>query len=132
MIDFENEIFTRIRNRVIGDFPGADVDSMENYMPSHFPFVTVVEAENSVRQTERSSGGIENFANLMYEINVYTRGDAKKTTAREIFAAVNDEFLKMGFSRTNKTYVTFNSAENFRIVGRFTAAIGADGTVYRR
>lgn len=132
MIDFENEIYTRIYQRVTDDFPDADVDSLENYMPSHFPFINIIEAENSVRERDRDSGGIENFVNVMYEINVYTRGEKKKETAKAIFASINNEFMKMGFIRLMKSPATFNNGQNFRMVGRFAAAVGADGTVYQR
>ena len=134
MIDCENEIFSTIAKAVREVYPTAFVSSEYIRRPSKFPFVSLIEMSNTAYDKTQSSGGLENHASLMYEVNVYSnRISGKKSECKAIAALIDDEFAALGFSRTMLQPIpNMDDATIYRMTGRYTAVISKDKKLYRR
>lgn len=135
MIDIEHDVFNRIASRLR--------DKMENRVyvtgeyvksPPEFPCVSILEVDNQVYRNGRDTGNVENYAQVAYEVNVYSnKNPGKKSECKKIIGLVDDEFENIGFTRTVYTTVPNElDATIYRIVTRYRAIIGKDGTIYRR
>ena len=134
MIDIENEVFDRVATRVRGQFPDTFVAGEYVNSPSSFPAVSLVEMDNSVRESTVDSGSNENHANVMYEVNVYSnKTTGKKTECKAIMALIDEEMTALGFVRSTLTPVP-NEYDStiYRMVGRYRAAVSFDSKIYRR
>ena len=134
MIDIESQVFDRVATRVREQFP--DIFMMGEYVnsPASFPAVSLVEMDNSIRETTVDSGSNENHANVMYEVNVYSnKTTGKKSECKAIMALIDAEMTAMGFVRSTLTPVQ-NEYDStiYRMVGRYKAAVSSDHTLYRR
>ena len=78
MIDIENVIFTTIAQKVRSEFQEASVYGEYVEVPASFPCVTIVEADNKVYERTRDLDGIEHYAQVMYEVNIYSNKQAGK------------------------------------------------------
>jgi hypothetical protein len=129
MIDIENEVFTELKTTLEKQFDNISVQGFGKPIPATLPCVTVLEADNYAVTATRDSGSTENHVDVMYEVNVYA---SSKTSGKKLFAAVDNIFLDMGFTRTTMTQITPDNADIYRIVGRYTARISKDKTIFRR
>ena len=134
MIDIENEVFDRVATRVREQFP--DIFMVGEYVssPSSFPAASLVEMDNSVRETTIDSGSNENHANVMYEANVYSnKATGKKSECKAIIALIDEEMIAMGFVRSTLTPVP-NEYDStiYRMVGRYRASVSNDHKIFRR
>lgn len=127
MIDIESTIFNTIATVLRNEYgkdniyvAGEQVDT-----PAKFPAVTIIEEDNSVVANRRTADSVENAANLMYEVNVYsnlTKG--KKSQSKEIMSLIDEEFAKLGFKRTMRTPVdNLQDTTIFRYVARYTGRV---------
>lgn len=133
MIDFENEIYTRVVERVQALHSDVEFSGMEERLPPKFPFVSLVEADNTTRTDTIDSGSFENHVNVMYEVNVYSnKSGGRKSECRAILATIDETFVRMGFARTMRNPVSMDDATIYRMVARYTAAIDKNGKIYRR
>ena len=134
MIDFENWIYTPIANKLRAEFDSISVYGETVRSPARFPAVMIDERGNNALERTQDSGGLENHASLMYEVNVYSNKQAgKKAECKAILKVIDDEFQRMGFTRTLKEPIdNLDDATIYRMVARYTAVISADGTIYRR
>ena len=134
MIDCENEIFSKIAESVRAAYPSAFVSSEYVRTPSKFPFVSLIEMSNTAYDRTQSSGGLENHASLMYEVNVYSnKKSGKKSECKEIAALIDNELAALGFSRTMLQPIpNMDDATIYRMTGRYTAVISKDKKLYRR
>lgn len=133
MIDVESEVFGELDEYLRELFPDISTSGEESRIPEKFPFVSIVEADNTTRTDTSDSGNIENHVNVMFEINVYTnKSGGKKSQAKEIFAAIDTWFIRRGFVRTMKTPVNMDDATKYRIVVRYSGSVSKDFKVYRR
>lgn len=133
MNDVESEVFGELDEYLRGLFPDINTSGEENRSPAKFPFVSIVEADNTTRTDTSDSGNIENHVNVMFEINVYTnKSSGKKAQAKEIFSAIDTWFIRHGFVRTMKNPVNMDDATKYRIVGRYSGSVSKDMKVYRR
>ena len=134
MIDCENEIFDRVADSVRAAYPSAFISGEYIRTPSKFPFVSLIEMSNTAYDRTQSSGGLENHASVMYEVNVYsnkTRG--KKSECKAIAALIDNELATLGFSRTMLQPIpNMDDATIYRMTGRYTAVISKDKVIYRR
>jgi hypothetical protein len=82
----------------------------------------------------RDSSGIENFANVMYQVDVYSNlNRGKKAQAREILAMIDVLMAVNGFTRTFMNPVqNMNDPTIYRITARYTAVVGKDKVIYNR
>jgi hypothetical protein len=134
MIDIENQIFEKISTALRAEFNPIFVSGELVKAPATFPAIYIEERANSAYQRTQDSGGLENHASLMYEVNVYSnKQTGKKSQCKEIFKIIDNEFQKLGFTRTLKEPIpNLESGTIYRMVGRYTAVVSADERIYRR
>ena len=134
MIDIESELFTDIADALRSIHPGIYVAGEYVPQPPTFPAVSIVEMDNSVYQQGVDSGAIENFATVMYQVDVYSnlvRG--KKAECRDIIAHIDSLFAQYGFTRMFLQPVpNFNEATIYRMTGRYRGVVSKDHVVYGR
>ena len=134
MIDCENEIFSKVAESIREVYPSVFISGEYIRTPSKFPFVSLVEMSNTAYDRTQSSGGLENHASLMYEVNVYSnKTSGKKSECKEIASLIDNELAALGFSRTMLQPIpNMDDATIYRITGRYTAVISKDKAIYRR
>ena len=134
MIDVESEIFNKVAEAVRAVHPSAFVSGEYIRTPSKFPFVSLIEMSNTIYDRTQSSGGLENHASVMYEVNVYSnKKSGKKSECKEIAALIDNELAALGFSRTMLQPIpNMDDATIYRMTGRYTAVISKDKKLYRR
>jgi hypothetical protein len=134
MIDHESEVFTTIATVLRTAYSGIFVAGEYVPQPPKFPAASIVEMENAVHQSTTDSGAIENHAEVMYQVDVYSnRNQGKKAECKAIIATIDDEFSRLGFTRVFLNPVqNLNDATIYRMTGRYRAVIGKDNYVYRR
>lgn len=134
MISIENELFTIIATTLRNDFPGVYVSDEYVSQPPSFPAVSIVEADNAVYTPGIDSGNIENFATVMYQVNVYSnKRIGKKNECKNISALIDSEFARLGFTRTFLDHIqNQNEPTIYRMTGRYQGVVSKDQYVYRR
>lgn len=134
MIDVESEIFSRVAGSVRAAFPAVFMSGEYVRTPPKFPFVSLVEMSNTAYDRTQSSGGLENHASLLYEVNVYSnKKSGKKSECKAIAALIDNEMATLGFSRTMLQPIpNMDDATIYRMTGRYTAVISKDKKLYRR
>ena len=134
MIDVESEIFNKVAEAVRAVHPSAFVSGEYIRTPSRFPFVSLIEMSNTAYERTQSSGGLENHASVMYEVNVYSnKNSGKKSECKAIATLIDNELAALGFSRTMLQPIpNMDDATIYRMTGRYTAVISKDKKVYRR
>lgn len=124
MIDIENIVFDRLAKAVRTLYSGASVYGEYVETPATFPCVTIVEADNNVLQRTRDLDKNEHYANLMYEINIYTNDTtAKKSKAKSIAAVIDDEMSAMLFTRTFRGQTPNIDRTIYRITLRYSGVV---------
>lgn len=134
MIDIENQIFGKISTALRAEFNPIFVSGELVKAPATFPAVYIEEKANSVYQRTQDSGSLENHVSLMYEINVYSNKQVgKKSECKAIFAVIDNEFQKIGFTRIMKEPVAnLEDGTIYRMIGRYTAVVSVGGIIFRR
>ena len=136
MIDIESQVFTTVATALREAYGTSNIYVTGEYVsqPPKFPAVFVVEMDNSVDLRGRDTASIENYASVMYQIDVFSnKNTGKKVQAKEIMALVDGQFAALGFSRTFLNPVqNMNDATVFRMTARYQAVVGTDQTIYRR
>lgn len=94
-------------------------------VPAIFPAVTIIEADNSPVSSRRTTDSIENAADLMYEVNVYSNlTTGKKAQAKEIISIIDTEFAKLGFTRIKRTPAdNLEDTTIYRYFSRYTGRV---------
>lgn len=101
MIDIENIIFTQLATALRTAYQGISVYGEYIETPAKFPCVTIVEADNQVYKHTRDLSGVEHYAKVMYEINVYTnKSDTKKADGKAIVNTIDTLMTGLLFTRT--------------------------------
>lgn len=134
MIDIESQVFSRIATRLRDTFNGIYVTGEYVKTPSSFPAVSLVEMDNVPLRRTQTSDSVENHAELMYELNVYSNKAAgKKTECKKIASVVDAEMAAMGFTRTMLNPIpNMDDATIYRILGRYKAVVSNENVLYRR
>lgn len=135
MIDFENQIFNVIALALRNENPTITITGEEltvTASDSTFPVVTVIQKSNTTMESMIDNISIENYSNVMFEVDVYTnlvRG--KKAQAKSIMDIIDNNFQTLGFVR-NFYQPLSNLADTtiYRLKARYKAVIGKDGRVY--
>jgi len=107
IIDITNEVLTKIKTEL-----GTMVSEVSaSYQPTSptFPIVTVEELNNLGDVTTKDSSG-EQYSNCSIEINIFTIGNSKVTTAKNIRNKIDlvcSDFYGMSrdFSQATKNYL---------------------------
>lgn len=131
MIDYENQIYTKVATALRSNFTGIDIKGILTLTPSVFPTVCIQEADNFSDPDARDTESTDRIANVTYEINIITKSTKPKSEAKSIFAVADNAFRAMGFTRTFKADLS-STVEEFRLFGRYEAAIDEDGRIYNR
>ena len=132
MINNSSEIFDRITTALQESDNAVKTSSVYVNAPSSYPFVSIELIEDSIYEQGVDSGDIENFANMSYEINVYTKGDTRMSSAYGLLG-VADNFMKsIGFTRIIIQPMQDQNETLYRIIARYEAVVGKDLKVYRR
>lgn len=125
MLDIENDVFDTVAESLRSTFPGIYVAGEYVNSPPSLPAVTIVEADSMVAKN-MSTEYVEDYARVLYEVNVYSnKSVGKKSEAKSIFAAVDEALRKLNFTRTSKTQVpNYADATIYRLNGRYEAIVG--------
>lgn len=137
MIDIENQLFNVLAAALRAEFQSIYVTGEYVRSPASFPAVSIEEKNNTVWRNGRDSTTIENFAEVMYEVNIYSnKTTGKKSECKAIASKLDETFAGLGFTRVLLNPIPNQSdATIYRIVGRYRAIIAKDGndfTVYKR
>ena len=134
MIDIENELFTKIATALRSEFSGIYVVGEYINAPSKFPAVYIVEMDNTVNRAGRDSANVENFADVMYQVDIFSnKNKGKKSECKAIAAFVDAQFAALGFTRSYLNPVpNMDDATIYRMTGRWIATVSKDNVVYRR
>ena len=132
MIDFSNEIFTKIANEVKA-VHGKQVAVMGEYVsvPSKFPCVTIDEISNI---PYKQDSGSQKYAAVVYRVQVFSnKKSGKRAEARQIFKTVSDLMYEMNLmNRTYSPTPSIYSSDVYEIQATFEGAIDKSGMIYRR
>lgn len=129
MIDYEVNVFDRVYRKTSNLFAKGKFVSAYNPTPTAYPAGSLVELINRTDQKRQSSTPIENYAVVMYQLDVYA---LSKKEARSVYAAVDDQMIALGFTRTSGDFL--DNADNvdvFRYTARYEAEMDRDGNIYR-
>ena len=134
MINVEGEVFDIVSKAVRNAYPGIYMSGEYVKSPPTFPAVSLVEVDNSVYTRTQTSDGIENHAELLYELDVYSnKTSGKKSECKAIAALIDNEMAALGFSRTMLQPIpNMDDATIYRMVGRYEGVVDKDKKIYRR
>ena len=134
MINVENEIFNIVAKAVRAVYPDIYITGEYVKSPPKFPCVSLIEMDNSAYARTQTSGSVENHAELMYEVNVYSnKKSGKKSECKAIAELIDNELAALDFSRTMLQPIpNMDDATIYRMLGRYRAVVSKDKTIYRR
>lgn len=134
MIDIESGLFTAVATALRAAYEGIYVSGEFVNQPPRFPAVYFEEQDNSVLQRTQDSGSLENHAEVMYQVEVYSNlNKGKKAQAKAIMATVDEIMAAKGFTRTFKNPIrNMNDPTIYRMAARYMAVVGRDNEIYRR
>lgn len=136
MIDAEKAIYDRIitQLRKREDLPDFSHSGEPTLSPAAFPFICVMEMDNSTDRASRTTGGGEVYAVLTYEVTTFSNKiNGKKQECRKLAGAVDDIMLDMNFRRISlKPVPNLLSGSVYRMVGRYEVMIDAEGRLFYR
>ena len=134
MIDVEKEIFSIVSKAVREQYPKIFMTGEYVKSPSSFPCVYLVETDNQIYRNTRTNTSIENHAQVVYEVNVFSNlSTGKKSQCREIMALIDEQLEGLGFTRTMMNPIpNEEDATIYRMVARYRAIVSKDNTIYRR
>ncbi len=131
MIDTENMLFTRVKN----DLPKTvKTGTMYAKSQSEFPYVTLVVVDNAVYEPFIDSARIENAADIMVEVNVYSnKTSGKKEECKKLMKTIDDTLSGLNLVRTFcKPTPNLEDATVYRMTARYRAIVDKDYNFYRR
>lgn len=134
MIDIESEVFNTVSEKVRERYPEIFMTGEYVKSPSSFPCVSLIETDNQIYRNTRTSGCIENHAQVVYEVNVYSNKQrGKKAECKEILGFIDKQLEALGFTRTLMTPVPNEvDATIYRMVARYRAIVSKENVIYRR
>lgn len=134
MIDIEAEVFDLISKKLRDKYNQVYVTGEYVKSPPKFPCISIIEVDNQVYRNTRTSTIIENHAQILYEVNVYSnKVKGKKSEAKSILSLIDSEFSKLGFTRTMVSPLpNMNDGTIYRIVARYRAIVSKEKLIYRR
>ena len=133
MIDVENEIFNIVARAIRDVYPDIYISGEYVKSPSTFPAVAIVEMDNTV-YVKTQTNEVENHAELMYEVNIYSnKTSGKKSECKEIASLIDNEMAALGFSRTMLQPIpNMDDATIYGMTGRYRAVVSKDKLIFRR
>ena len=133
MIDKENEVFTRVYEAVIAEFPTAAIDSSYQAVPSGFPHVSLYQSDAYTPSGILDTAYLPKYVATTFEAQVYSNSTkAKKQECKKIMGIIADTMAAMNFRMIVNTPVpNLNDASIYRQTARFEGMCDAD-TFYGR
>lgn len=133
MIDKENEVYTRVRERVLETFPDASVDGTYQPVPSGFPHVSIYQNDSYTPNEYLDSATYAKFEAVMFEVQVYSnKTGTKKQECKRLMDIIDTVMQEMNMRRSSLVPVpNLNDASIYRLTARYEGLIDADG-FYRR
>lgn len=128
-INIFNELYTGLSTSLGSEVKMSGVDTNT---PSSYPFVSMVEIDDSVYERGSDSCCLENFAQKDYEINIYTKQPNKKSQNDALFDKVDKYFSDLGFVRRTKMPMPMTDESLYRVVVRYSGICSKNKTIYRR
>lgn len=131
MIEFSNEIFSRVAKYLRTLYPGIRVVGEYVGTPTAFPCVTIDEIRNVPIHADSS---VENkYASVTYRVQVFSNAESgKRTEAREIYKSLDLEFMSMGlYAKTYTTRPEIYNSEIYSITATYEGVIDRNGVIYR-
>ena len=132
MINNSSEMFTRITTALQEYDSSVKTSSVYTNSPSSYPFVSVEMVMNDVYEQGIDSGDIENFADMSYEINVYSKGDTRMSRAWKLLEVADNVMKSVGYLRVSATPMQDQNETLYRIIARYEGVVSKDLKVYRR
>ena len=133
MIDIENEVFNYVAQALRSEYTNIFVASVKTRAPSSFPAVQIIETSNAVATDTADTNSIENHADLMYEVNVYSNlKSGAKLQAKQIMSFADECFKELGFVRQLCEPINNSDSSVFRYVARFVCRASQNKTIYQR
>lgn len=134
MIDIESEVFNIVSKATRAKYPKIYMTGEYVKSPPSFPCVSLIETDNQIYRNTRDSGTIENHAQVLYEVNVYSnKTSGKKAECKAIIAFIDTQMEALGFTRTLMNPVpNEEDATIYRMIARYRAIISKNKTIYRR
>jgi hypothetical protein len=133
VLDCVREYIEKYRETVI-PLRDLTISSEAIKRPASFPFATVIEKDNATNDRLRSTSPTEDYADLMYEVNVYSNAaSGKKSECRTIASFIDEAMQMLGFTRVSlEPLINLDDSSIYRMVGRYQATVSSDRTIYRR
>lgn len=134
MVNVENDVFNIVANAIREVYPDLYISGEYVKSPPKFPCVSLVEMDNSAYTRTQTDSCVENHAELLYEVNVYSnKKSGKKSECKDIAALVDNEMAALGFSRSMLQPIpNMDDATIYRMTGRYRAVASKDNVIYRR
>lgn len=134
MIDIESEVFNIVSKATRAKYPKIYMTGEYVKSPPSFPCVSLIETDNQIYRNTRDSGTIENHAQVLYEVNVYSnKMSGKKAECKAIIAFIDTQMEALGFTRTLMNPVpNEEDATVYRMVARYRAIVSKEKVIYRR
>lgn len=134
MIDIETEVFNTVSAKVREKYPKIYMTGEYVKSPPSFPCVSLIETDNQIYRNTRTTECIENHAQLLYEVNVYSnKQSGKKAECKAIIALIDKRMEALGFTRTLLNPVpNEEDATVYRMVARYRAIVSKSKVIYRR
>lgn len=134
MIDIESEVFNIVSKATRAKYQKIYMTGEYVKSPPSFPCVSLIETDNQIYRNTRDSGTIENHAQVLYEVNVYSnKTSGKKAECKAIIAFIDTQMEALGFTRTLMNPVpNEEDATIYRMIARYRAIVSKNKTIYRR
>ena len=128
MIDKENEVFTRVYERVVAEFPSVAMDTSYQAVPSGFPHVSLYQMDSYTPRDKMDNSVHPKYVAITFEAQVYTnKVSNKKAQAKKIMAIINDVMEEMNLRRIILTPTpNLNDASIYRLTARFEGMADAN------
>lgn len=136
MIDYEVDIYDAVVTAVQTALPDETISFDADWIksPAVLPHVQISETNNYTDERSQQADVGDRFAVVTYDVNIYTNDiSGKKLHARRILGAIDEAFTALNFRRVQQDVVpNLSDATVYRIMARYRAMVGNDGTLYRR
>ena len=133
MIDYETDIFNSVATQLRSAYTGIYVTAERQRTPPKFPAVQIVEMSNVASTDTQDSASLENHADLMFEVNVFSNlKSGAKLHARGIVGYVDTLFQGLGFARQLLEPIDNADDSVYRYVARYIGRVSQSGVVYQR
>lgn len=134
MVNIENDVFNIVSIAVKKVYPDLYISGEYVKSPPKFPAISLVEADNSAYTRTQTNASVENHAELLYEVDIYSnKTSGKKSECKAIATLIDNELAALGFSRVMLQPIpNMDDATIYRIKGRYRAVASKDNMIFRR